>query len=185
MKDKETIFKAIEKIKGSGPDRVLIPGGEGIPYKKAREMEIKIDVVFIRRDGWTLGASWDLRAEALKTWSDEFLAFVNWPELDPQEIEELHKKEKISRRRLSFNCKDKKILEALWFHNCLNPGPVGLVLIEDRLTGDRKVYIGQSPGQDKPTDAKLIANYGAPVKIDETIEFLLQARKVIRLKKGV
>jgi len=52
------IFKALVNIAYNGPTRVVVSGdGEAKPPLKAkREDDIEPDIIFIRDDGWSLGA---------------------------------------------------------------------------------------------------------------------------------
>lgn len=83
---------ALKMIFLHGPSRVLIRAGggyEGVPSQRAREQyNITPDVVFIRRDGWSLGAEAKDAPEAYVLWRDEWVAFVVRPETDPRPIAE-------------------------------------------------------------------------------------------------
>ena len=62
-------------VRQHGPDRVVFnEAGEAKPWRKAfRDHRVVADVVFIRRDGWTLGAPRGLEAIAESLWGDEWI----------------------------------------------------------------------------------------------------------------
>ena len=79
----EEAWKHIQK---HGPTRVLInEEGEAVP--PARAMDIpgmkKISVVFIRDDGWSLGAPEHLRHVAEEMWQDQWIGYANYPDEEP------------------------------------------------------------------------------------------------------
>ncbi|KKM72975.1 hypothetical protein LCGC14_1415050, partial [marine sediment metagenome] len=68
-------------IAKTGPDRVIInDAGEGIPPDKALKMEITPDIIFIRNDGWSLGAPQKFESIAHKMWEGDWEYFVRFPE---------------------------------------------------------------------------------------------------------
>lgn len=81
---------AIKRMMVHGPDRVVINAEqEGVSSKRAREEHgINPDVVFIRRDGWTLGAPKRFAAAAFGTWADEWIGFVEKPQTTARPISE-------------------------------------------------------------------------------------------------
>ncbi len=63
-----------------GPDRVVVDGaGVALPPGPAREMGAVPHVIFIRGDGWTLGAPEHLAKVAEALWSDEWIGYVKRP----------------------------------------------------------------------------------------------------------
>ena len=62
----------------NGPDRVVInEHGEAVPAGRAiRDYNIIPDIIFIRDDGWSLGAPAPLEVVAYGMWSDEWVGFV-------------------------------------------------------------------------------------------------------------
>lgn len=59
------------------PTRVLINAkGEGVPPERAVERGITWDVIYIRYDGWSLGASDDLATVAHSLWKKEWVAVI-------------------------------------------------------------------------------------------------------------
>jgi len=54
-----------------------------------------------------------------------------------------------------------KIIDAMWFTQMASTGTIGLVVVEDEITGERKSYIGSASGLDATTDAEHIAQTGA------------------------
>lgn len=66
---------ALKRLAVHGPDRVVVNRhGEGRPPRL--EPDVPIQVILIRRDGWTLGAPWDLAEVAKRLWVGEWAAFV-------------------------------------------------------------------------------------------------------------
>jgi len=51
-----------------------------------------------------------------------------------------------------------KILESFWFTN--RDGCIGIVVIEEDVTGDRKAYIGPASGVDEKADTEHILAWG-------------------------
>lgn len=88
----QELEKAAKQLKEEGPARVLINAeGEGLGAARAREKHgIKPDIIFIRRDGWTLGAPDWLEAEAFRQWPDQWVAFMRRPEEKARLIAEYH-----------------------------------------------------------------------------------------------
>ena len=66
------------KIKADGPKRVVVsPSGEAFPPPRARqECGAMPDIIFIRKDGWSLGAPRALAAVAEGMWADEWLGVI-------------------------------------------------------------------------------------------------------------
>jgi hypothetical protein len=59
------------------PTRVLInTEGEAIPAARAEAQGITWDIIFIRNDGWSLGASEALAQVAHSLWADEWVAII-------------------------------------------------------------------------------------------------------------
>lgn len=73
----EDLPSLVEKIKMHGPTRVLVNQFEGRPTHIAlRDNRITPDVVFIRDDGWSLGAPKDLVWHAEMMWADKWVFVV-------------------------------------------------------------------------------------------------------------
>ena len=64
------------KIAANGPDRVVITvHGEGVsPWQAKTQYRIQPDIIFIRNDGWSLGAPRYLVDVANKMWQAEWVA---------------------------------------------------------------------------------------------------------------
>lgn len=59
------------------PNRVIVGKGRAIPARKAKaQFGIEPDIIFIRDDGWTLGAPSQFEKEAYETWKDHWTHFV-------------------------------------------------------------------------------------------------------------
>lgn len=73
--------KYVSRIMQFGPDGVVINvHGEATSSRRAsRDHEVEPDVIFIRDDGWSLGAPHHLEDVAYKTWSDKWLGFMRRP----------------------------------------------------------------------------------------------------------
>jgi len=71
------IKASVLHIMNRGPDRVMIEEYEAKPTKIAKDMYDKEPVViFIRDDGWSLGASKDLVHAAERIWRDKWAAVM-------------------------------------------------------------------------------------------------------------
>lgn len=70
-----------KEILANGPTRVVVDvSGEAVPASRARqEYGATPDVIFIRRDGWSLGAPKSLASVAEGLWRDEWLGVVLLP----------------------------------------------------------------------------------------------------------
>jgi len=70
-----------------------------------------------------------------------------------------------------------KVIDSLWFTN-IN-GTVGIVTIEEDVTGDHKAYIGVVPGEDEKADAEAIIAWGNKFSLDtaQRIEHFLKKGK--------
>ena len=71
-----------------------------------------------------------------------------------------------------------KVIDTLWFTN--NKGTVGIVILEEDITGDRKAYIGVVPGGDEKADTEAIIDWGNPFSLNtaQRIEHFLKKKKV-------
>ena len=70
--------QSLQAIKKYGPDRVVVNAdGYAVSGLRARrDYEIMPDVIFIRGDGWTLGAPKEFAAVAFGIWFDSWVGFV-------------------------------------------------------------------------------------------------------------
>lgn len=76
-------------IMRDGPNRVLCPDGAAHPCRRAREEHGTLpSVIFIRNDGWSLGAPESLEWEAYRQWSDQWAGFLRRPETSAKLISE-------------------------------------------------------------------------------------------------
>lgn len=73
------------RVIAGGPARVVVnTNGEAVSCRRAREEHhLTPDVVFIRKDGWTLGAPNALAAVAEKLWRGEWLGVLVRPASEP------------------------------------------------------------------------------------------------------
>ncbi len=68
----------------SSPMRVVINReGETASPKQALEMGFDFEIVFVRRDGWSLGAIFELATVAEKLWPDEWVGVLIPPSREP------------------------------------------------------------------------------------------------------
>jgi len=67
----------VDAIIGSGPDRVMVQGNFATTPRKAREVyKVIPEIIFIRNDGWSLGAPAHLVNEAFMTWHESWSHFL-------------------------------------------------------------------------------------------------------------
>lgn len=67
------IESIVDEILRHGPNRVVISArGEATTPGRAQQLHIDSDVIFIRKDGWSLGAPQALAAVAEALWADEW-----------------------------------------------------------------------------------------------------------------
>lgn len=66
---------------GFSPHRVVVTeSGVGVDARRAKaEYGARVDVVFLRADGWTLGAPKHLERVAYDMWKDRWTHFVRRP----------------------------------------------------------------------------------------------------------
>jgi len=71
-----------------------------------------------------------------------------------------------------------KVIDSLWFTNM--KGTVGIVILEEDVTGDRKAYIGMVEGLDEQTDREALLAWGNPFSLDtaQRIEHFLKKKRV-------
>ena len=67
-----------------------------------------------------------------------------------------------------------KVIDSLWFTNL--DGCIGIIVIEEDITGDRKAYIGPASGEDEKADTEKILAWGNKFSID-TAERILHFLK--------
>lgn len=70
-------------------DRVMVESdGLSVPHKEARDVfKITPDIIFLRNDGWTLGAPKIFERIAFKMWAGDWTHFVRTPHTQWVEIE--------------------------------------------------------------------------------------------------
>ena len=69
-----------------------------------------------------------------------------------------------------------KIIDAIWFNELGKKEPIGIVIGEDKITGERKAYIGTGNGFEEGSDTISIAERGTKVTI-KTLEYILKKLK--------
>ncbi|MCP4871611.1 MAG: hypothetical protein GY898_23120 [Proteobacteria bacterium] len=71
------VAAAVRTIKVHGPSRVVINDeGEAVRSVRARRLGIVPEVIFIRSDGWSLGATEELEAVAFDLWAGRWVGFM-------------------------------------------------------------------------------------------------------------
>lgn len=85
MTDSEVMLAAETEIKRWGPRRVLLDkeGAAVTPERAYRIQDRPVDVIFIRRDGWTLGSISDLAEYAEQLWPGEWIGVLVYPGIRP------------------------------------------------------------------------------------------------------
>ena len=75
------LARAMRDVRANGPKRVMINDHEATtPYRAKDEHGIEPSIVFLRDDGWTLGAPEHLRGAAQSLWADTWVAVMeNYP----------------------------------------------------------------------------------------------------------
>lgn len=73
---------AVKRIFLHGPDRVMVDSeGEALSPSRAKtQYGLTSDVIFIRNDGWSLGAPSRLEREAFRIWAEEWIGFIRRPD---------------------------------------------------------------------------------------------------------
>ena len=71
-----TVHQHFDRIKAVGPSRILI-NAEGKAVRPADTDELYL-VVFIRKDGWSLGAPSHLETPARAVWPDQWAGVMRW-----------------------------------------------------------------------------------------------------------
>lgn len=77
-----------------------------------------------------------------------------------------------------------KIIDSFWFTNPTTSTPeygtVGIVVVEDDITGDRKAYVGTARGASEKADGTYICEWGttfSPERVEELLRLLKKERK--------
>mgnify|MGYP001559085400 CR=1 FL=1 len=83
--DSDVMLAAETEIKRWGPRRVLIDkeGTAVSPERAYRLQDRPVDIIFIRKDGWTLGATSELAEYAEQLWADHWIAVLVTPGIRP------------------------------------------------------------------------------------------------------
>jgi hypothetical protein len=74
--DDGMLLEIRRRVESAGPDRVLVDqdGGAMSPARARMDFGIRPEVVFIRNDGWALGASRGFEQVAYSLWADSWAA---------------------------------------------------------------------------------------------------------------
>jgi hypothetical protein len=80
-----TFAEITKKLRDCGPDRIVINAdGEATTSRRARrEYNIYPAIIFVRDDGWMLGAPANLVKVAEEMWRDEWIAVLERGSWDP------------------------------------------------------------------------------------------------------
>lgn len=71
-----------DRIRAVGPTRVIVDDqGTAMSPVRAKYLGryVAVDVIFIRNDGWSLGASTDLAEVAERLWPEHWVAIMHGP----------------------------------------------------------------------------------------------------------
>jgi len=62
----------------NGPNRVMYNGhcDATTPARARQEYRVTPEIIFIRKDGWSLGAPKALEKKAYELWADEWIGFI-------------------------------------------------------------------------------------------------------------
>jgi len=78
------LMSFVLSVINSGPMRVVINReGESLGMKPAFDAGSDFEIVFIRQDGWSLGAPLELATVVEKMWPDEWIAVMVPPSREP------------------------------------------------------------------------------------------------------
>lgn len=75
-----------------------------------------------------------------------------------------------------------KVIDTLWFTTA--DGTIGIVTIEEDITGDRKAYIGTASGKNEREDANHILVWGNKFSLDTVKRLQHFLTKKEKSKKG-
>jgi len=91
----DNLFSYAKTIIANGPRRVLVEddrGEFGVTPKCAREdYDIEPDIIFIRKDGWSLGAPDHLADKAEHLWTGSWIGVLIRPNTEPITMAEYEK----------------------------------------------------------------------------------------------
>jgi len=90
MSDNLILFA--KQIVANGPRRVLVEGDFSATLRRAKEIyDIEPDIVFIRNDGWSLGAPDHLADNAERLWAGHWIGVLIRPNINPITMDEYEK----------------------------------------------------------------------------------------------
>lgn len=79
------------EVRVTVPTRVLTSvAGEATTFQRALEKSVTPDIIFIRNDGWTLGAPKQYERVAFKLWENEWVGFAERGEEFYSDIEDYY-----------------------------------------------------------------------------------------------
>jgi hypothetical protein len=79
----------VRNIMAKGPSRVMVSKTKSTTCRVATtQFHIEPTIIFIRHDGWTLGANEKFEEAAYKTWPENWIAFLRKPNETAQPIAE-------------------------------------------------------------------------------------------------
>lgn len=88
----ENLISFAKQIVANGPRRVLVEGDFAESPRRAREIYgIAPDIVFIRNDGWSLGAPDRLAIRAERLWDGHWIGVLIRPDTKPITMDEYEK----------------------------------------------------------------------------------------------
>lgn len=77
-----------EEVLRRGPCRILVTPNEALSPTRARRQGMNADIIFIRDDGWSLGAPACLEKSAFHLWKGYWTGFIRMPGTQVIPIEE-------------------------------------------------------------------------------------------------
>jgi hypothetical protein len=73
-KSRDISFAHAQMIARSEPNRVLVSfDGTAVPMKRALELNVVTDYIFVRKDGWSLGCPGHLERQAHNLWRGDWI----------------------------------------------------------------------------------------------------------------
>ena len=92
---RERLRVAIKVVQAAGPQRVVInEAGEATTFlRAAEEYQISPDIIFIRDDGWSLGAPKQFQDVAEQMWADKWALVIPAIGCEPITYQEWKKRE--------------------------------------------------------------------------------------------
>ena len=115
------IEQVVKRILSNGPDRVMFKTNEATTLNKAiKKYKINPDIIFIRNDGWSIGAPTSLEGNTYRSWENEWTHYIIKPERKARPIAEYKDKHKKPIQVTESFLKDNKTIGT--YATCANMG---------------------------------------------------------------